>query len=174
MSEQNNRKALLARATHLSAYGFAGRAIDTVKPIEVTDELLAALKAEARAAQELSYAPYSGYHVGAAVLTIGGRTFAGCGNQENSNFTLTIHGEQTAILAATTAGAMKTEGDKFLAAVYLTTAILEDQRYECLPCGGCRQFVSEWSAAGGQWIIEQIDGTVKYYSFDEFLPFPYA
>lgn len=135
---------------------------------------LAELKRLAREAQTLAYAPYSGYTVGGSVLTIDNFLYRGNGNVENTNYTLTKHGEETAVLAAMHDGAVQRAGTKFVKAVYLTQALLASQRYECLPCGGCRQFVAEFAAPGGQWVIEQADGSVKYYLFEEFLPFPYT
>ena len=144
----------------------------TANPLPATD--LARLKRLARAAQARAYAPYSGYHVGGSLLTIDGEFYRGTGNIENSNYTLTIHGEQTAITEAVSQGSVQRVGAKFIKAIYLTTALLEGQRYECLPCGGCRQSTAEMAATNGQWVIEQTDGSVKYYPFDVFLPFPYS
>ena len=145
----------------------------TITPL--TPEQLAELKALALEAQALSYAPYSGYHVGAAVLTTGGLMYGGCGNVENSNYTLTKHGEETAVLEAIRVGSISSEGVNFLRAVYLTQALLKGELYECLPCGGCRQFTHQFAAEDAMWVIEQADGvSVKYYSFQEFIPFPYT
>ena len=139
------------------------------------DSTLATLHDLAIRAKELSYAPYSGYHVGASVVTVDGELYGGCGNIENMNYTLTKHGEETAIIAAIQAGAMAKNGTNFLKTVYLVPATnAAGELVECLPCGGCRQFVHEFGAVDGQWAIEQLDGSVKYYGFEEFLPFPYV
>ena len=53
----------------------------------------------ARAAREHAYAPYSRFHVGAAVLTRDGRTFGGC-NVENAAYGLCNCAERTALFAA--------------------------------------------------------------------------
>ena len=63
------------------------------------EELLAA----ARKARKNAYAPYSHFHVGAAVLGAGGRIFSGC-NVENASFGLTCCAERNAIFAMVAAG----------------------------------------------------------------------
>ena len=50
-------------------------------------------------AAQNSYSKYSGFSVGAALLTEDGRVFKGC-NIENSSFSLTICAERTAIFKA--------------------------------------------------------------------------
>ena len=133
------------------------------------------LRGLAERSRFFSYVPYSNYHVGAAVETIGGHFYGGCGNQENQNFTLTKHAEETAILDAISSGAMMASGKLFLKTIYLVPAINAEGEYvEHFPCGNCRQFAQEYAAPGAQWCIEQLDGSTKYYSFDDLLPFPYS
>lgn len=170
------RGLMAAAALGAGAIGFAGAPAQaaTTPPSPLTVEELARLKRLARKAQTLAYAPYSGYQVGGSLLTTDQVFYRGNGNVENSNYTLTKHGEETAVLAALHDGSIPRAGTKFVKAVYLTTAKFQGARYECLPCGGCRQFVAEFAAPDGQWVIEQVDGTVKYYPFEQFLPFPYT
>lgn len=89
----------------------------------------AAIETRARA-----YAPYSRYHVGAAVLTEDGRVFAGC-NVENASFGLTICAERTAV------GSMIAAGSRRLVAVVVVTAGPEAGA----PCGACRQTLFEFA-----------------------------
>ena len=54
-------------------------------------------------AREFAYVPYSGFHVGAAVLTPDGGIFTGC-NVENASYGAAICAERTAIVKAVSAG----------------------------------------------------------------------
>lgn len=89
----------------------------------------------AREALKHSYSPYSQYPVGAAVLTDDGRIFTGT-NVENSSYGLTICAERVAIFKAVSEGATKLVG----------VAVVCALDNECMPCGACRQVISEFSS----------------------------
>ena len=99
----------------------------------MTNDLLDA----ALAVQANAHAPYSGFRVGAAVRTTSGPIFAGC-NVENASFPEGICAEAAAI------GAMVAAGEREIAEV-LTVADGDDLT-TC--CGGCRQRIREFAAAG--------------------------
>jgi cytidine deaminase len=93
-----------------------------------------------QAAQRVSlnaYAPFSKFHVGAAILTQRGEIFTGC-NVENSSFGLTNCAERTAIFTAVAAGAL-TAGDDLVA-----LAVVNREGAVCSPCGACRQVIFEF------------------------------
>ncbi len=91
-----------------------------------------ALRDAARTVREKAWAPYSKYHVGAAVLTDTGVIFTGC-NVENASYGLTICAERVAICSAVALGHRR-----FRAICISLTGVP-------VPCGACRQFLMEFS-----------------------------
>lgn len=90
------------------------------------------LVAASRDVRTKAYARYSGYHVGAAILTASGDIFTGC-NVENASYGLTICAERGAVCAAIAAG----QRDIVAACISLTG--------QPVPCGTCRQFLYEFN-----------------------------
>ena len=86
----------------------------------------------ARNARKKAYAPYSNYHVGAALLTEEGETFTGC-NVENAAYPAAICAERVAITSAVA------EGYQSFAAIVIAT----DNGGS--PCGICRQVMNEFA-----------------------------
>lgn len=91
---------------------------------------LRALIARAREVRQAAYAPYSGYAVGAAVLSADGRQFSGV-NVENAMYGATVCAERVAIWTAVAAGARD-----FRALAVVTPS-------GGAPCGFCRQVMHE-------------------------------
>ena len=91
------------------------------------------LLAFARQAQERAYAPYSGFHVGAAIYCAGEVTQGV--NVENAAYGSTICAER----AAATAAVLK--GFKIFEAI----AIVGDSEDPIVPCGSCLQFLAEFN-----------------------------
>ena len=101
-------------------------------PTSAPDEV--ALLRRARQVRSSAYAPYSGFRVGAVVLTEDGRMFEGV-NVENASYRLTTCAEQAAVAAMVATGVRSP-----IAAV----AIVGDGADPCTPCGGCRQTLLEF------------------------------
>ena len=97
------------------------------------DKLLPKLKDRAIESSEQAYAPYSNFHVGAALLMESGDIFTGC-NVEFSDY-LALHAEVNAIGTAVANG----EKDIQVVVVYSTSSP------PVLPCGSCRQKLFEFS-----------------------------
>ena len=85
-------------------------------------------------AAEGAYAPYSGYRVGAALLTADGEVYTGA-NVENSSYGATICAERTAAVKAIT------EGKRKFAALAVAAPGSGGPAW---PCGICRQFLFEF------------------------------
>jgi cytidine deaminase len=98
-----------------------------------TPAQLKKLKSAAKVAASHAYAPYSRFRVGAAVLTEGGRLFAGC-NVENASYGLCNCAERTAIFSAIADGARAIT----CVVVYTPT------QTATAPCGACRQVINEF------------------------------
>jgi cytidine deaminase len=93
------------------------------------------LMRKARAAMKKAYAPYSKFHVGAALLTRSGKIFSGC-NVENASYGMTNCAERTAIFSA-----VAQLGPKF---EVIAVAVVNDHGVPCSPCGACRQVIYEF------------------------------
>lgn len=104
-------------------------------------------------AQKNAYAPYSGFRVGAALLTSTGKVYLGC-NIENKCYSPTVCAERVALFSAICAG----ETDFAALAV---VGCNKDGIYKhfCTPCGVCRQALSEFCAPDFQVIFG--DDTLK-------------
>jgi cytidine deaminase len=89
------------------------------------------LVAQAREARQRAYAPYSGYTVGAALLTKSGRIYTGC-NVENAVYPLCTCAERVAVVKAVS------EGEKEFKALAVAT------ENGGAPCGSCRQTLREF------------------------------
>ena len=92
-----------------------------------------ALIKEAYEARKMSYAPYSHFHVGAALLGKSGTIYRGC-NIENAAYSPTNCAERTAVFKAIS------EGE----AEFVAIAIVGDGEHYLTPCGVCRQVLSEF------------------------------
>ena len=90
------------------------------------------LVAQAAAARERAYCPYSRFAVGALALTASGRAFPGC-NVENAAYTATICAERAALISAYAAGERE----------IVALAVIADTAGPVSPCGTCRQVIHE-------------------------------
>ncbi|MBC7979779.1 MAG: cytidine deaminase [Armatimonadetes bacterium] len=88
---------------------------------------------EAWQAREMAYAPYSNFHVGAALLSADGRVFLGC-NVENISYGLTNCAERVAIGTAIATGVRQ----------FLAIVVVADTDAPISPCGACRQVMAEF------------------------------
>ncbi|MBR6044731.1 MAG: cytidine deaminase [Ruminococcus sp.] len=109
-------------------------------------------------ASEKAYCKYSGFSVGAALLTSDGKVFTGC-NIENASYSLTVCAERTAIFKAVS------EGYADFACIAIAGSAGGDFSAPCYPCGACLQVMSEF--CGGDFKIILADGV---HTLDELMP----
>ena len=105
-----------------------------------------------------SYAPFSKFRVGAALLTKEGKLYTGC-NVENSSFGGTICAERTAFVKAVS------EGDREFAKIAIASS-----GGEAWPCGICRQFMKEFCDDEFVVITGNDVDSIRTYTLAELLP----
>jgi cytidine deaminase len=131
----------------------------------MNDEEIRRLVTAAVAAKAQAYVPYSGYAVGAALLSDDGQIFAGC-NVENASYSLTICAERNAVFQAVARGV------RAIRAV----AVVSDNGVT--PCGACRQVLAEFNPRltvivadlAGEWRAHQLSDLLPDAFGPEHLP----
>lgn len=124
------------------------------------DELLKA----AREIADRAYAPYSRFHVGAALLMEDGEVIKAC-NVENASYGITMCAER--IVAAM----MVAEGKKNPLAIAVAGSHENSDDYltvPCPPCGMCRQFLMEFSK--DMLVVLASENGAKIYELKKLLP----
>ena len=122
----------------------------------MTDKELCSL---AISAMDRAYVPYSGYTVGAALLSTSGKVFIGC-NIENAAYSPTVCAERTAIFKAVS------EGEREILAV----AIYSPNTDSCYPCGACRQVLYEFQGDEEIVVVTENLGELEIQKLSYFLP----
>lgn len=130
----------------------------------VSDDDLHALAAAARAARERAHAPYSRYRVGAALLDEHGRVHSGC-NVENAAYPQSLCAEAVALGALVGAGARQ---------VRAVAVAGGDGVDAIVPCGGCRQKLSEFAAADTPVVSVDPASIRARHTLGELLPFAFG
>lgn len=113
----------------------------------------------AKSAHQKAYAPYSGFNVGAAILTSENDLYTGC-NVENASYGLSICAERNAVAWMVLQGNEKPK--------IKLVAIASPGAAPCFPCGACRQVLKEFGCE--QVVVEDGDGGILTYSFEEIFP----
>lgn len=121
----------------------------------------AELIAAALAARTLAHAPYSNFHVGAAIETADGRVFTGC-NVESASYGLTICAERVALFKAISEGVHQ----------FRRIAIAAESPELTPPCGACRQVLRD-HCENLEVILCNPRGETKTYQLSELFPHPF-
>lgn len=110
-----------------------------------------------------SYAPYSNFHVGAALLTSEGKIYTGC-NIENAAYGPSNCAERTAIFKAVSEGKKEFE----------TIAIVGGKNGKienfCPPCGVCRQVLAEFCKKDFEIVLAKSTNEYKIMTLEQLLP----
>ena len=116
-------------------------------------------------ARKMSYSPYSGFSVGAALLCKDGSVFTGC-NIENSAFSPTNCAERTAFFKAVSEG--KRDFEKI--AVVGGNSSEDIPLNFCPPCGVCRQVMKEFCSSDFEIVIAKNVDDFQIMTLAEILP----
>ncbi|MBU1296490.1 MAG: cytidine deaminase [Gammaproteobacteria bacterium] len=117
----------------------------------------------AKDAMNKAYVPYSRFHVGAAILTAGGKIYSGC-NVENAAYPEGTCAEAGAIAS------MVLGGDTLIKDIY----VIGKGEELVTPCGGCRQKIREFSSVDTMIHICGAEGVRKSLTMNELLPFSFG
>ena len=119
---------------------------------------------EAIKARRNSYAPYSGYRVGAALYCKDGSIVKGC-NVENSSYGLSNCAERTAIFKAVS------KGKKEFEAIAIVGGADEEPGDYAYPCGACRQVMRDFcSPENFRILVARSVEDYKEYTLAQLLP----
>lgn len=126
-------------------------------------ELYKDLLEQAKVASKNSYSPYSNFPVGACVLYESGKTYCGT-NIENASYGLSLCAERNAISTALAQG----EKTKIKA-----IAIYSPCQPLCMPCGACRQWMSEFCISEKEMkvVFEDKNKEVFVLSLEDLFPY---
>ena len=113
-------------------------------------------------AQTQAYAPYSGFHVGAALIADDGTMFSGC-NVENASYGATICAERGAVMAA------NAQGKRSYRAIVVVTAADPPS----VPCALCLQVLSEFCPLDFPVYTATRDEVVQKLTLGDLLPHPF-
>ena len=122
---------------------------------------------EALEAMHFAYVPYSGFTVGAALLTKSGKVYRGC-NIENAAYGPSNCAERTAIFKAVS------EGEREFAAIAVVGGKNGDASDIFPPCGVCRQVMQEFCGPDFEIHMQKAGGGVFTVKLPELLPFGFT
>lgn len=125
-----------------------------------------ALMERAIEARKMSYSPYSGFKVGAALLGKSGKVYTGC-NVENAAYTPTNCAERTAFFKAVS------EGERGFVSIAIVGGRYESIADFCAPCGICRQVMAEFCDKDFRIIMGNLDN-IQVRTLEELLPLSFG
>ena len=121
----------------------------------------------AKDAMMKAYAPYSGFFVGAALLTKTGNVYTGC-NIENASFSPTNFAERTAFFKSVS------EGERAFEAIAVVGGKDGEITGLCSPCGVCRQVMQEFCGPDFMVYMGKEHGGYEATSLKDLLPYGFT
>ncbi len=120
----------------------------------------------AKGVMKNAYAPYSKYHVGAAIRLKDGSTYVGC-NVENASYGASVCAERVAIQ-----NAIADQGGKIgISEVWVVT----ESEKPATPCGICRQVISEFALSDTKIHVSHVSGKeARTFKASELLPHAFS
>lgn len=116
----------------------------------------------AKSVRKNAYSPYSKYYVGCALKAKSGKIYSGC-NIENNGIQA-ICAERVAFVKAIS------EGEKSFEHIIVCGGGNLNKLETCLPCGYCRQFMSEFVDANFKIYVLSENDKITEYSMEDLLP----
>lgn len=117
----------------------------------------------AKKARLNSYSPYSNFQVGAALRTKSGKVYLGC-NIEN-------HGIQGICAERTAFAKALSDGEReFESITVVGSPKGKEPTEKCMPCGYCRQFISEFVNDDFKICVVDKDNNIEELTISELLP----
>ena len=120
----------------------------------------------AKEAMKNSYAPYSEYNVGAVLLCKNGNVYKGC-NIENASYSLTNCAERTALFSAIA------NGENEFEAICVVGGKNGEITDFAMPCGACRQVLTEFCDADFKIYVGINENDIKEYKLSELIPYSF-
>ena len=120
----------------------------------------------AKRARLNSYSPYSNYQVGCCLRAKSGKVYMGC-NVENHGIQA-LCSERTAFVKALSEGEREFES---ITVVGAPKGV--EPTEECMPCGYCRQFMSEFVDENFKIVTVNGKGETKEHTIDDVLPYKF-
>ena len=110
-----------------------------------------------------SYAPYSHFNVGAALLCADGTVYLGA-NIENAAYSVTCCAERVALFEAVG------NGKREFKAIAIAGGLNGEVNSPCAPCGVCRQALSEFCSPDLEIVLALPNGEYELCTLGELLP----
>lgn len=131
---------------------------------EISRKTINGLIGEAFKMLPCAYAPYSKFHVAAALLCKDGTVYTGC-NIENASYPAGNCAERTALFKAVS------EGKREFSCIVIAGGKNGKPEDYCPPCGICRQVMREFcDPSEFQVILAKSKEAYKVFSLEELLP----